>query len=512
MRYVSYCRTSTTGQKWNSSTDEQHEFNVRYGDRNDWTLIEQVVDNQSGRTYLDRQGVSRCLELVRDGKVDAIVAWDISRTGRDDRLIERFIEDIYGYDGKLAVSYTGVVYEDAYTALDDTFWSRKASEYEWRKTKQRTDKGKVRHLESGSFLWRPILGYKTVKKPIEDGRMRINTLVVDEQGAAFVRRAVDLMVEGHNKLQTLEKLREEGFKATAEDKVTRIINNRKLYRGENFYKTYKVDGKTHKVMHNYPVFLTEEQLDGLDAYVSAPPQRYGDVKPFAGLVWCTCGDNATVKSYTYDKNNEKVYYFGCLSLNREQNNKQHGRSYVETECRYHMSHSRIRKAVLEFLDGPDVSHSLYVWAEHAFDSVDRLKAEIFGLEENLQILEKEKNQLVKGYVGATEHAALAKEISAQIENTNESIEELTLNLEGKRRALKNTELRLLLWSGGKLPTRESLRSSVDHYVIEIKEGIAQGEWERVKKHFDKMKLRIQVSLSETDLTTRRKSIQMVPMV
>lgn len=90
VRAVTYCRISMDRLEIGAGVERQRIDTDRLCEQRGWTIVERVVDNdRSASRYArrGREGWRRLLELLEQGEVDAIVAYDLDRiTRRPDEL------------------------------------------------------------------------------------------------------------------------------------------------------------------------------------------------------------------------------------------------------------------------------------------------------------------------------------------------------------------------------------------------------------------------------------------
>ncbi len=94
MRAVVYARVSTDAQERDgTSLDTQERAGVERVLRSGWALVECVRDTASGYT-LDRPGISRVRQLLKQGAIDVVVAYAVDRLSRNQNHIGVLIYDV----------------------------------------------------------------------------------------------------------------------------------------------------------------------------------------------------------------------------------------------------------------------------------------------------------------------------------------------------------------------------------------------------------------------------------
>ena len=83
VRALVYSRVSTDAQERDgTSLDTQERACEEYPQAKGWTVVECIKDTASG-SHLDRQGIERVRQLLRQGVVDVVVAYAVDRLSRE---------------------------------------------------------------------------------------------------------------------------------------------------------------------------------------------------------------------------------------------------------------------------------------------------------------------------------------------------------------------------------------------------------------------------------------------
>ena len=83
VKAVVYSRVSTDAQERDgTSLDTQERACVEYAQAKGWTVVECIKDTASG-SNLDRPGIEKVRQLLRQGVVDIVVAYAVDRLSRN---------------------------------------------------------------------------------------------------------------------------------------------------------------------------------------------------------------------------------------------------------------------------------------------------------------------------------------------------------------------------------------------------------------------------------------------
>lgn len=123
MKIVGYCRLSRDEDKENySSIEEQKRIIQEYAISRNWIIEDSdfyIDDNVSGYTF-NRPEFTRMIEKVKEGKVDVVIAKDLSRIGRNNGKVLVLIDEFKNMQKNLIlVSEMGGTY-DVLNDRDDT--------------------------------------------------------------------------------------------------------------------------------------------------------------------------------------------------------------------------------------------------------------------------------------------------------------------------------------------------------------------------------------------------------
>src|SRR4051812_2241415 len=147
MRAVVYSRVSTDPQESDgTSLDTQERAGVDFCARGNWPVVERIRDAASGFT-LDRAGVGRLRQLLRQGLVDVVVCHAVDRLSRNQNHIGVLFDEIQQAGARL--EFVTETFED--TAVGRFILAARAfaGEVEREKIVERTTRGKLARAKEG---------------------------------------------------------------------------------------------------------------------------------------------------------------------------------------------------------------------------------------------------------------------------------------------------------------------------------------------------------------------------
>ena len=107
-RIAIYLRVSTGGQTHDSQRNELTEYCQRRG----WVNLRWFTDTASGAKQ-DRSGLTEMMELVRRGKLDAVIAFKLDRIARSLSHLAQIIAELRAHSVSLIVPGQGIDTTDA---------------------------------------------------------------------------------------------------------------------------------------------------------------------------------------------------------------------------------------------------------------------------------------------------------------------------------------------------------------------------------------------------------------
>ncbi len=178
LRAIVYSRVSTDAQERDgTSLDSQERGSQEYVAANGWTLLESIRDTASGYS-LDRPGIERVRQLLRQGAVDVVVAYAVDRLSRNQNHIGVLFDEVEQAGARL--EFVTEKFED--TAIGRFILAARAfiGEVEREKIAERTMRGKAERARSGKIpqgTGKGIYGYsynrETGKREIIPDQARV---------------------------------------------------------------------------------------------------------------------------------------------------------------------------------------------------------------------------------------------------------------------------------------------------------------------------------------------------
>lgn len=471
MKVISYARVSTAKQEDNTSLSEQHRINKLFIERHNLELIAEKQDVMTGTVFEARPGMAEVVSLLQEKKAQGVIIYSVDRAARGEAVFLDFITAIFEAEASLGVSSTGSLFDNYDDAEEGLSLHSLLSTLDHQTINRRFNRGKRAAIESGSWMWRPPPGYRTVRK---DGIKILEPTDEAEQ----VRFVLELATTETRPVEITRRLNAEFNESRNLQTIQRWIGLADVFAGLPFEKTYTVKGKKLTGTYTAPPLIDMATYERLKKPRIKRPRK-GKIKPMAGNVWCTCGEQATVMS----ANNKGIYSFVCRSRNRERVNRHQGKRLdSQTLCRKHVSHNRIVEAVRDYFSGDFV--------KAAQDFLDEIQHQIFpainkdtnkltqALEETRQKKKEIEERLIS--IDIETLKSLAPAFNNQLEQLTREEEEYLAKLDEQSRRLANLQRILETAQLGRIdfPT--------------LSEAMEAGDWETANRLMFEWNIRVVV--------------------
>ena len=191
LRAIVYSRVSTDAQERDgTSLDTQERASQEYVGANGWTLVESIRDSASGSS-LDRSGIEKVRQLLRQGAVDMIVAYAVDRLSRNQNHIGVLFDEVEQAGARL--QFVTEKFED--TAIGRFILAARAfiGEVEREKIAERTMRGKAERARSGKIpqgTGKGCYGYRYNQATGKEGFMRTRRWSFARSSNAMLRPVV----------------------------------------------------------------------------------------------------------------------------------------------------------------------------------------------------------------------------------------------------------------------------------------------------------------------------------
>jgi site-specific DNA recombinase len=149
VRALVYSRVSTDAQERDgTSLDTQERACVEYAQAKNWTVVECITDTASG-SNLERPGIERVRQLLRQGTVEVVVCYAVDRLSRNQNHIGVLFDEVERTGSRF--EFVTEKFED--TAIGRFILAARAfiGEVEREKIAERTMRGKAERARSGKI-------------------------------------------------------------------------------------------------------------------------------------------------------------------------------------------------------------------------------------------------------------------------------------------------------------------------------------------------------------------------
>lgn len=254
-------------------------------------VVAEITDDGISGVILNRPGLDRVRQMVRDGLVDVVLMYDADRLSRELAHLLILKPEL---EKRARLEFVTGNFEDSPSGRMFFGIRGVIAQYEREQTRERTMRGKRERAQSGLIVGgRVLYGYT-----YDSGR-----LVPDPERAETVRRIFDWFDAGISIRQITLRLREGGVptwggRRWGHSSVGRILKN-ETFAGVAHYGTHRREGTTLKLRRpderialTVPPIISREQWSRVSARLEERSPSVGRPSPaclLRGLLYCSCG-------------------------------------------------------------------------------------------------------------------------------------------------------------------------------------------------------------------------------
>lgn len=291
MRTLIYIRVSTEDQIEKYGLPAQLRACREYAGEKGYVIVLEIADEGISGTVLERAGLDRVRQMVRDGLVDIVLMLDADRLSRELAHLLILKPEI---ERRARLEFVTAKFEDSPSGRMFFGIRGVIAQYERELTRERTMRGKKERARAGLIVGgRIAYGY----------RYRDGQLIVDEPRANTVRRIFADFDAGQSMRAITLGLRERGEPTYAgrrwgHSSVRRILTN-ETYAGVAHYGTHRREGKVLRLRASadrislpVPAVVARELWLRVQARLSSPSANIGRPSSaclLRGLLYCHCG-------------------------------------------------------------------------------------------------------------------------------------------------------------------------------------------------------------------------------
>ncbi len=236
MNVVGYVRLSRDEDKENySSIEAQKEIIIEYAKRFNWEISGMYIDdNYSGYTF-DRPDFRRMKEDIENGRIDIIIAKDISRIGRHNAKTLLFIEEVQLMGKRILLPEEGGGY-DSEADDDDILGIKTWYNERYIKDISRKIKANMRiKQKKGELVMGNLYGY--TKDPFNKSKLNI-----DEKIKPVIQLIFKLYLDGLGYKKICDILNEKCYPTPSQYIKQRHADNGRVFKNSvsDFWQTYNI--------------------------------------------------------------------------------------------------------------------------------------------------------------------------------------------------------------------------------------------------------------------------------
>lgn len=308
MRGLIYCRKSSEDKtKQVLSLQDQLTVCQRLvEDKHIPVVARPFVEAKSGWKADCRVEFYKMLDLVKKGKADTIITWNMDRIGRNGEE-NGIVRDLIS-QSKLTIITPVDVY-DSNNVLKAGVESLFNEEYSNKLSKIVKDRLRLK-AERGEYPGNAPIGYRNTPQMLKGTRL----ILPDNKRWDLCRKWWELMLTGLYTIpQTLEKINAMGLTGKKGKTVSRTVAFR-FFRDIFYAGNFVYGGVTYPGIHKPMITVTEynKVQELLDSKNAKGPYSLVNPIPYLGLFKCPCGASITgerrTKNYKNGKSQTFTYY------------------------------------------------------------------------------------------------------------------------------------------------------------------------------------------------------------
>jgi site-specific DNA recombinase len=213
MTAIGYSRVSTDRQ--DNSSDAQEKKIRTYAEANGFDLIDLAADVDEFSGDLNRPGIQKVLELVRAGKVDAVIFCKLDRLTRSTRDIEDLMA-LFKKTGVLLIDISQTIDIESATGRFVVGMRALVAQFERETIGERTKEG-LQNLKAQGFAAGPApFGFTAQPRTAEEKKLKIrHPLVVNPNELEKVRIVNVLRAENRTWRYIADQLNAAGLRTRA---------------------------------------------------------------------------------------------------------------------------------------------------------------------------------------------------------------------------------------------------------------------------------------------------------
>ncbi|UPG68788.1 recombinase family protein [Gordonia hongkongensis] len=258
---VIYCRISQDRTGLRAGVDRQRADCERLAESLGWTVGDVFVDNDvSAYGRRPRPEYQRMLDLLRDGRVGALIAWHTDRLYRSIPDLSELVEICDDRGIEIRTCKAGEVDLSTPSGRLSATMFASIARYEVERSAERLRSAKDQQAREGKFRGGPRpFGY-------QDGGLQL-----DETEAARLREAADHLLSGGSLMAVTRRWNSEGFTTARGSKWTVTALRKVLTRGRNAGLVEQQGRVVGPAL--WPAIFDEDTLHAIRAVVSDPTRR-----------------------------------------------------------------------------------------------------------------------------------------------------------------------------------------------------------------------------------------------